>query len=57
MKKCTIEIIDDGKTISMSRKNDGFTSIELVGLIEMAKLDHIEEFKRMAENKAGLITK
>ena len=34
MKKYTIEITDDGKTTRMSRKNDGFNVIELIGFME-----------------------
>lgn len=57
MKKYTIEIIDDGNKISMSRKNDGFNAIELIGFMEMTKQDLINQFKGLAEQKVDVITK
>lgn len=57
MKKYTIEITDDGKTTRMSRKNDGFNVIELIGFMEMTKQDLINQFKGLAEDKVDIITK
>ena len=57
MKKYTIEIIEDNKKISMSRKNDGFNAIELIGFLEMTKGDLINQFKGLAEDKVDVITK
>lgn len=57
MKKYTIEIIEDGKSIRMSRKNDGFSAIELIGFMEMTKQDLINQFKGLAEDKVDIITK
>ncbi len=57
MKKYTIEITDDGKTTRMSRKNDGFNVIELIGFMEMTKQDLINQFKGLAEDKVDVITK
>lgn len=57
MKKYTIEITDDGKTTRMSRKNDGFNVIELIGFMEMTKQDLINQFKGLAEKKVDIITK
>lgn len=57
MKKYTIEITDDGKTTNMSRKNDGFNVIELIGFMEMIKGDLINQFKGLAEKKVDIITK
>ena len=57
MKKYTIEITDDGKTTRMSRKNDGFSAIELIGFMEMTKQDLINQFKGLAEDKVDVITK
>ncbi len=57
MKKYTIEIIDEGNKISMSRKNDGFNAIELIGFMEMTKQDLIDQFKGLAEQKVDVITK
>lgn len=57
MRKYTIEIIDDGKKISMSRKNDGFSAMELIGFMEMTKQDLINQFKGLAEQKVDVITK
>ncbi len=57
MKKYTIEITDDGKTTNMSRKNDGFNVIELIGFIEMTKQDLINQFKGLAEGKVDIIQK
>ena len=57
MKKYTIEITDDGKTTNMSRKNDGFNVIELIGFMEMTKQDLINQFKGLAEDKVDIITK
>ena len=57
MKKYTIEITDDGKTTKMSRKNDGFNVIELIGFMEMTKEDLINQFKGLAEKKVDIITK
>ena len=57
MKKYTIEITDDGKTTRMSRKNDGFNVIELIGFMVMTKQDLINQFKGLAEDKVDIITK
>ncbi len=57
MKKYTIEITDDGKTINMSRKNDGFSAMELIGFMEMTKQDLINQFKGLAEDEVDIITK
>ena len=57
MRKYTIEIIDDGKTISMSRENDGFNAIELIGFMEMTKQELINQFKELAEDKVDIIQK
>ena len=57
MKKYTIEITDDGETTRMSRKNDGFNVIELIGFMEMTKQDLINQFKGLAEDKVDIITK
>ena len=57
MKKYTIEITDDGKTTKMSRKNDGFNAIELIGFMEMTKQDLINQAKGLAEDKVDIITK
>ena len=57
MKKYTLEITDDGKTTNMSRKNDGFNVIELIGFMEMTKQDLINQFKGLAEKKVDIITK
>lgn len=57
MKKYTIEIMEDDKKISMSRKNDGFNAIELIGFLEMTKDDLINQFKGLAEDKVDVITK
>lgn len=57
MKKYTIEITDDGKTTRMSRKNDGFNVVELIGFMEMTKQDLINQFKGLAEDKVDVITK
>ena len=57
MKKYIIEITDNGKTVSMLRKNDGFTSVELVGFVEIIKSDLIAQFKGIAENEVDVITK
>ena len=57
MRKYTIEIIDDGNKTSMSRKNDGFNVIELIGFMEMTKEDLINQFKGLAEQKVDVITK
>ena len=57
MKKYTLEITDDGKTTNMSRKNDGFSAMELIGFLEMTKQDIINQFKGLAEKKVDIITK
>ena len=57
MKKYTIEIIDDGKTTRISRKNDGFSTVELIVFMEMTKQDLINQFKGLAEDKVDVITK
>ena len=57
MKKYIIEITDDGETVHMSRKNDGFNVIELIGFMEMTKEDLINQFKGLAEKKVDIITK
>ena len=57
MKKYTIEITDDGITTNMTRKNDGFNVIELIGFMEMTKQDLINQFKGLAEDKVDIITK
>ena len=57
MKRYTLEITDDGKTTNMSRKNDGFNVIELIGFMEMTKHDLINQAKGLAEDKVDIITK
>ena len=57
MKKYTIEIIDDGKITRMTRKNDGFSTVKLIGFMEMIKQDLINQFKGLAEDKVDIITK
>lgn len=41
----------------MSRKNDGFSAMELIGFMEMIKQDLINQFKDLAEDKVDIITK
>ena len=41
----------------MSRENDGFNAIELIGFMEMTKQELINQFKELAEDKVDIIQK
>ena len=57
MKKYTIEISEKDDKINISRRNDGFNVIELIGFMEMTKQDLINQLKGLAEDKVDIITK
>ena len=45
MKKYTLEIESDGNGIRMKGVNDGFTALELLGLVEAKKNDIIAQIR------------
>lgn len=42
-------ILKEGDTTTLTRKNDGFNAIELLGVLQMAKNDIIDQIKGIVE--------
>lgn len=55
MKKYTLEFTEeeDG-TINVNSKNDGFSSLELLGLLTLSVGDNIKQIHNKLENKDNL---
>jgi len=49
----TIEDIDGKKT--MTRRNDGFNAIELLGLLELTQQDILKQLKGLEEAKIDVV--
>jgi hypothetical protein len=50
----TIEHEEDGSK-TMTRKNDGFNSIELLGILELTQQDIIKQLKELEESKIDFV--
>jgi len=49
----TIEDIDGTKT--MTRRNDGFNAIEILGLLELAQQDILKQIKQLEEAEIDVV--
>jgi hypothetical protein len=45
MRKYTVELIDDGKVLSLKRTNDGFEAFEIIGALDFVKSEIIAMLK------------
>jgi hypothetical protein len=54
-KSYTIIIEDKDGTNTMTRKNDGFNAIELLGLLELAQQDILNQIKDKEEAEIDIV--
>ena len=54
-KKYIIEITKTKEGTQLNRTNDGFNIFELLGLLEIAKGDLLEQFKKDAEDAIDVV--
>ena len=56
MNKYTIEITEEGQKITMTRKNEGFDILKLIGFITVIKDDLLKQYSEITENNVIITT-